>query len=204
MRLVIILIHDDVQKLHRTQPFCRRWQDSLVGNCGSFTPRSLTRHKTGSNLPPSPHWNYKSTSFDSKMQHSVHPSRPSAFFQSCTIVTHNTGSPYCCHSLNTYNICLCGTTVFIQWINNKTMAAFHSTARLLAQWNALLRFQSTLNELAAKLPADLPAPVLDSQEQHCWQRQTIQLVHTHPATSMFTRWRISWWTFSLILFFFFA
>lgn len=47
-------------------------------------------------------------------------------------------SPPSGHSLNTYNICLCGTTECIQWINNKTMATFHSATRLSAQWNALL------------------------------------------------------------------
>lgn len=46
--------------------------------------------------------------------------------------------PYGCHSLNTYNICLCETTECIQWINNKTMATFHPATRLSAQWNALL------------------------------------------------------------------
>lgn len=37
-------------------------------------------------------------------------------------------------------------------------------------------------------------------EQHCWHLQTIQHVHTGLATSMFTKWRKIWWTFSLILF----
>lgn len=46
--------------------------------------------------------------------------------------------PYGCHSLNSYNICLCETTECIQWINNKTMATFHPATRLSAQWNALL------------------------------------------------------------------
>lgn len=48
--------------------------------------------------------------------------------------------------------------------------------------------------------------VLDSHhEQHCW-RPTIQhtRTHTHPATSMFTKWRKIWWTPSLIFFFFFS
>ncbi len=47
--------------------------------------------------------------------------------------------PYGCHSLNSYNICLCQTTEFIQRINNKTMATFHFATRLSAQWHALLR-----------------------------------------------------------------
>lgn len=47
--------------------------------------------------------------------------------------------PYGCHSLNSYNICLCWTTEFIQHINNKTMATFHSATRLSAQWNVVLK-----------------------------------------------------------------
>lgn len=39
---------------------------------------------------------------------------------------------------NSYNICLCRTTEFIQRINNKTMATFHSATRLSAQCNSLL------------------------------------------------------------------
>lgn len=110
------------------------------------------------------------------------PNQDQCVSQSCTIATHNTGSPpYCCHSLNTYNICLCGTTVFIQWIN-ETMATFHSVARLLAQWNALLCFQSTLNELVAKPPADLHAPCEAELSwavlSRCRRLQTVQHVHT--------------------------
>lgn len=46
--------------------------------------------------------------------------------------------PYGCHSSNTYNICLCWTTEFIQPLNNKTMGTFHSAERLSAQWEAVL------------------------------------------------------------------
>lgn len=48
--------------------------------------------------------------------------------------------------------------MFIQWINNKTMVTFHSARRVLAQWNVLLCFQSTLhvlNEAVIKVPAEL-------------------------------------------------
>lgn len=50
--------------------------------------------------------------------------------------------PYGCHSLNSYNICLCQTTEFIQCINNETMATFHSATRLWAQWNTVKAFKA--------------------------------------------------------------
>lgn len=47
-------------------------------------------------------------------------------------------SPYGFHSVNSYNICLCWTTEFIQCINNKIMATFHSATRLSGQCDAVL------------------------------------------------------------------
>lgn len=134
---------------------------------GPFTLRSLTRHKTRSNFPHASHWHrthcdliqlHNSTFWSWNKDETNKPTEDLFFLfkKSCVtfectwnpllclldLVQRWQSPPYGCHSLNSYNICLCQTTEFIQCINNETMATFHSATRLWAQWNTVKAFKA--------------------------------------------------------------
>lgn len=103
--------------------------------------------------------------------------------------------PYGCHSLDSYNICLCRTTEFIQCINNNTMGTFHSATRLSAQWNAVLGLSkhSSLSEWARyfKPTAELHAVLTCGLKPNCAlvSQRSQRSVLSHVVKSLTLLWK---------------
>lgn len=158
---------DELANRSRIQSFCNSTRPLTGQLCsiwsvwGPFTLRSLTWHKTRSDLPHPSHCCHtrndlielRNTTFcfiqqrnDVKEDHFLLSAYETRSCVRWTWYNSWQSPPYGCHSLNSYNICLCQTTEFIQCINNKTMATFHPATRLSAQCDAVWRLSKHSTE----------------------------------------------------------